>query len=88
MVMIHLCQHVDSVGVKFEVNVLYYPESIQLVAQNSLPKHKLCSIGAIQAVHAIRAAHSILQLNRCAIWAISKENIRYITWSRVSALTF
>jgi hypothetical protein len=47
MVVIHLCQHIDSIRVEGQVGAIDNPQSIKLMTQSPLPKHKLRSVGSV-----------------------------------------
>lgn len=53
----------DLVGTK-------HTQSLQLLAESTLADHKLCSIGAIQAIDTVRSCNTILNL-RCVVISIS-----------------
>jgi hypothetical protein len=50
----------DLVGTK-------YTQSLQLLAESTLADHKLCSIGAVQAIDTVRSCNTILDLRRVII---------------------
>ena len=61
MIVIHLRQHVYSVGIEGQVWALHDPQSIELVTESSLSKHKLSSIGSVQTVYAVGSTYAVLQ---------------------------
>ena len=61
MIMIHLGQHVDSIGVECKVGAFNDAKSVQLVAEGALAEHELSGIRPVQAINAIRSTDPILQ---------------------------
>lgn len=58
--MIHFCQHIDRVGVKWKVRISDHAQRIQLVTKCSLAIYELRGIRAIQTIYAVRTTYAIL----------------------------
>ena len=63
VIMIHLCQHVDSIRVKREIWISHYSKSVKLMTECSLAKHELSGIRTVQTVHTVYTTYTILQKN-------------------------
>jgi hypothetical protein len=61
MVMIHLSQYVDCIGIKIQIRIIYNTQGIKLMAQGTFSKHELHGICAIKAVDTVGSANTILE---------------------------
>ena len=61
VIMVHLRKHIDRIGVKGQIRVIYDPKGIQLVPQSALSEHELRCVCAVKTVHAIGPANPVLQ---------------------------
>jgi hypothetical protein len=66
--MIHFGQHIDRIGIEYQVRAVYYTQGIELVTQDTLAKDKLSCIRTIETVHAVRPAYPVLQGYPLAVW--------------------
>jgi len=60
MVMIHLSQHVDCIGIKVQIRIIYNTQGVKLMAQGTLSEHELRGICAIKAVDTVGSANTVL----------------------------
>lgn len=61
VIMVHLSEHVHSIGIKSEIGTIHHPEGVQLMPQSAFPKYELRCICSVQTVNTICAADAILQ---------------------------
>jgi hypothetical protein len=61
VIVVHLRKHIDRVGVKGQIRVIYDPKGIQLVPQSALSEHELRCVCAVETVHTIGPANPVLQ---------------------------
>ncbi len=64
MIMVHFCEHVDSVRVESKVRRVDNTQSVQLMPQSALPEDELGRIRPIETIDAVRAAYAVLHGHR------------------------
>ena len=60
MVVVHLREHVDRVGIERKVGGMNDTEGIELVSKRTFPKHELRRVRTIKTVNAVCPAEAVL----------------------------
>lgn len=75
MVMVHLRQHVDRVGIECQVRRVDDAEGVELVPKSALAENELSSVGSVEAIDAVGTTDAVLEGDgRAVVLGVATEN--------------